>query len=402
MTQLTEGSQTWPPQRSWVDRANKVIPGGVNTYSKSRSQLPFNAPEAIRGASGYVLFGSDGKRYVDWTMGLGAISLGYVSHLDGTIYGIASTLETEYAERFVKHLPWPDAMVRYGLHGSDPTEAAVRAARFLTGRDRIISQGYHGTAGEFCPNPKGIPKALRELTVEWDGQFLPTQTKEFACVIVEPDAVLDLGELRRWCDATGTLLIFDEVLTGFRTKNYFIANGDVTPDLLCAAKAIGNGAPISVVAGPAKYMHEPFSGGIGYSRTYLGETRGLQAAMDTLDVYERDPVIHWLHGTGSILRAAWGGTCSELGIDLPLTGADSRLVVKYPSLAHKTVLMEEMFDRGICFTVGFTPCYAHDPEAITKTISAFRESLKVLASQWDNPKPRGATASLPFRKMTTL
>lgn len=392
---------------TWAERAARVIPGGVNTYSKSRTQLPFNAPDAIERAIGYVLYSTDNRAFIDWTMGLGAVSLGYgatdsaIQVVGSNVYGIASALETEFAEQFVKLLPWPDAMVRFGLHGSDATWAAVRAARHLTGRDQVISQGYHGTAGEYCPNPNGIPKALRELTIEWDGRStLPEES--VACVIVEPDGVFDLAALRRWCDDSGALLVFDEVLTGFRTDGYFHSNGSVTPDFLCAAKAISNGVPLSIVAGPRKWMGEPFSGGIGYSMTHLGNTAGLAAGLETMRQYQGSDVIAKLHETGAILRSAWNGTCSEYGIDLQLTGSDSRLVVKYPSLAHKTVLAEEMFDRGICFTVGFTPCFAHDGLAITRTITAARESIGVLARQWDDPKPRGPVMTLGFRKMVTL
>lgn len=372
---------------------------------------------------GSHILASDGRDYIDFTCGLGAISLGHSDDdvneavrrqlQKGTIFGLPTQIEFDMADALADWMPWKDYGVKYGKHGSDVTQAAIRAARFITGRDRIISSGYHGWGDAFCPNRGGIPQDISDLTIEaladWSRSFCMDDGcvcwSDIACVIVEPDIVAeDLIAMREWCDKAGALLIFDEVLTGGRCPGFTYAKWKgVTPDLICLAKAISNGVPLSVIAGKAEYM-KVFGGDIGFSFTYGGETTSLAAGIATLAKYQREPVIEHLWRVGDELRQWWDIEEARLGLDIPLTGLSPRTVVKYPSLAYKTLISQEFIRRGILFTVGFTACYAHTAEDVYRTRNAISEVLDIVANCDGQPERlvEGPLIQLGFRKMTTL
>lgn len=372
----------------------------VSTFSKGPSQWSANAPKTIQSGEGGRVF-ADGKWYVDWTMGLAAVSLGYHNFetsvavmsraIAGAVFGLPHRLEEEYADALTAVLPWgDDSAVRFGKNGSDATEGAIRAARHITGRDNIISLGYHGWLTT-CPNKNGIPQSTRDLVTEtWD-----TANDPAACLIVEPEghSDMDLYAMRLWCNETGTLLIFDEILTGFRTPSYWYGTyRGIKPDMLTAGKAIANGYPLSFIAGRSDLM-QVFAGDVGMSFTYAGDTMGLAAGLATLRKYQREPVIEKLWETGSKIKAAWGK-------DIPLLGQPSRLVVKYPSLAHRTLFSQEMVKRGVLWSVGATPCYAHTEEDIAQTVSAIKDSLQVLKSVEDPATlVEGPVVAMPYRQM---
>jgi glutamate-1-semialdehyde aminotransferase len=392
----------------------RVYPAGTGTYSKGQSQFPGNAPRFAVSGRGSRIICSDGQEYIDWTAGLGAIVLGYADPdvnaavagvlARGNIFGLPHAMEFELAEVVADLMPWPDAAVRFGKHGSDVTSAAIRAARHLTGRKAIISHGYHGYHDGLCPNPNGTVSGI--WTADWDGKTPLTQQdlSNVAAVIIEPDGVPDLVGLRKACTEAGALLVFDEVLTGFRMPGYtFAKNSGVTPDYITLAKAISNGIPLSAIAGPYDLM-QPFAGDIGFSFTYGGELTGIAAGLATIDKFKREPVIERLWTVGFAIRDAWDRACERHGILLPLNGLTPRTVVAYPSLAHKTLFTQQMWARGVAWTVGATAMFAHTGEDVDKTISAINESLGVLASAWDDPMRlvEGSAISLPYRQMVTV
>ena len=245
------------------------IPAGSQTYSKARSQRSANSPTyAVRGDGASVLC-SDGKRYTDWTAALGPIVLGYHNEkVDAAVklavelgpnFGLPTEYEERVAEQLVRVIPCAER-VRFGKNGSDATSAAVRAARALTGRELIVSQGYHGWSLEVGggPNKNGtvgnglVDELMGRFGVfGWSANDLP------AAIIVEPDAIEinsgnpsgTLEDLRKVCGKVGAVLIFDEVLTGFR-----LAPGGaqqhygVPPALACFSKAMG-AASISAIVG---------------------------------------------------------------------------------------------------------------------------------------------------------
>ena len=394
-----------------IERAiNDYYPGQTATYSKGRSQLPYNAPDYAVSGRGAHVEGSDGRTYTDWTAALGAILLGYrdpdvdvavrKQTYRGSLFGLPTSLEHEVAAELLALLPWERGALKYGKNGSDATSAAVRAARAITGRDYIISQGYHGFQDWSVPNKNGVPVGVQRLTHEWTPitslkDWIPTD--DFAAVIVEPDAVGKIGleYLRGWTSGCGSLLIFDEVLTNFRIPGVFAAKHyGVTPDMICGGKAIANGLPLSFVAGREDLMRV-FAGGIGYSFTFGGETLALAAAQAVIRKVTTEPVIDKLWTVGTLLQDHWNSEATRLNLDIPCVGIPSRSLIRYPSMEAKTVVLESMWAQGEMFTVGFTPNFSHSAADVHAARLAVTVALENLAN---GTAPHGPVVGEVYRR----
>ena len=239
----------------------------------------------------------------------------------GISFSLPTTLETELAERLVKHIPCAD-MVRFGKNGTDATSAAVRLARAATKRDRLILLGYHGWQDWYIgvtTRNLGVPasvSALSHLAPYGDLQAIEDlfakHPGEFAAVMLEPMNTVEpapgyLKGLKELVHRHGALLIFDEIITGFRWAiGGAQARYGVTPDLACFGKAMGNGMPISAVVGRADIMR--LMEDIFYSGTFGGETLSLAAAIATIDKIEREAVIDRLWATGRRTHDTGQGT----------------------------------------------------------------------------------------------
>jgi glutamate-1-semialdehyde 2,1-aminomutase/spore coat polysaccharide biosynthesis protein SpsF len=205
-------------------------------------------------------------------------------------------------------------MVRFGKNGTDGTSAAIRLARAFTGRDMVLALGYHGWqdwyVGATVRN-EGVPPALRELTrklpyndFEALADAVAKHEGHVAAVILEPMAAAYphpgyLEAVRELTAQNGIVLVFDEVITGFRfalggAQAYF----GVTPDLACFGKAMANGMPISTVLGRADIMRKMED--VFYSGTFGGEALSLAAAIATIDKLEREDVIGGLWARGDV------------------------------------------------------------------------------------------------------
>jgi glutamate-1-semialdehyde aminotransferase len=207
----------------------------------------------------------------------------------GITLSLSSTLEIEVAEKVKELFPFIERM-KFLKTGSDACNAAVRIARAYTGRSLVVSDAYHGWGDDFVSLTEpalGVPVRswMRKLTKE---QFEPN---EVAAVIIEAvnldtsKEYLDwLRELRKECTRVGTLLIFDEVITGFRFPKFSVSNwSGIEPDIICLGKAMGNGMPISCVAGREKIMN---CGEYFISSTFAGETLSLAAALKVMQLLQ--------------------------------------------------------------------------------------------------------------------
>lgn len=286
-----------------LSRARDVIPLGCQTFSKSYVQFPDKAPYFVSHGDGAYTYDLDGNEYVDLMGGLLPVILGHrdpdvdaaVRHqlTNGITLSLATTLEEEVASMICGLIPSAD-MVRFGKNGSDATTVSVRLARAFTGRDRVLSIGYHGWhdtfIGDFDDRGRGVPEAVRELSCSIDTATAHAKanailnlidTEDFACVILEPEDNPEfLRAVREACTVTGTILVFDEIITWPRWH----INGaqglfSITPDLTCLSKAMANGMPISAICGRRDIMMlmEPPEN-IFYSGTFQGETLSLAAA----------------------------------------------------------------------------------------------------------------------------
>src|SRR5262249_17453509 len=244
-------------------------------------------------------------------------------------------LETQLAERLVAHIPCAE-LVRFGKNGTDATSAAIRLARAATRRDRVAVCGYHGWQDWYIGTTSrnlGVPAAVSALShsipfgdlAAVDALF-HKYPNELAALILEPAGAAEpqlgyLQELKDLVHRHGALLIFDEVITGFRwslggAQAYY----GVAPDLACFGQAIGNGMASSAVVGRADIMR--LMEQVFYSGTFGGEALSLAAAIATIDKIEREKITERLWRVGAELKQRASEKIAEAGLDsvIALTG----------------------------------------------------------------------------------
>jgi len=287
---------------SILDRANECIAQGALTNSKRPESLMLGLyPSHMSHGSGAHLWDIDGQRWLDYMCGLGCNFVGYGNEkvaqaiiknvYAGYSHSLPTVHEVEAAEKLKQLFPFVD-LFKFTKTGTLACDAAVRIARAHTGRDLVLSEGYHGHGDDFVsmtPPAVGVPK--REWMAKLAHDFSNID-ETVACVIVEPVIVDDsreriswLNGLRKACDRYGVLLVFDEVITGFRYRKYGVCNNyGVLPDLICLGKAMANGMPLAAVGGKSHVM----SGDYFISSTYGGEILSLAACQAVCDIIMKD------------------------------------------------------------------------------------------------------------------
>ncbi|MBQ0929633.1 aminotransferase class III-fold pyridoxal phosphate-dependent enzyme [Ideonella sp. 4Y16] len=405
-------------QRSeaFLERAQRTIPLGSQTFSKSRTQYPHGvSPYFITRGQGSRVWDLDGNEYIDFVSSLCSVTLGYQdpdvtnavrTQLDesGVIFSLPHPLEAEVAELICEMVPCAE-MVRFGKNGSDATSGAIRLARAWTERDRVAVSGYHGWQDWYIGSTarnRGVPQATRELThtftynnLESLETLLKAHPGEFAAVILEPMNVAEpqpgfLEGVKALAHAHGALLVFDETITGFR-----YANGGaqqlfgVTPDLATFGKGLANGYPVSAVAGRAdvmKLMEEIF-----FSFTFGGEALSLAAAKATLTKLKNEPVVQTIEARG---RAVIDGTrqvieSAGLGDIFSMAGHPSWsfLMLKdargATSFEIKTLLMQELHQRGFLSVGTHNISYAHSEADVQALLAAYGDILPMIGRTLD-------------------
>ena len=399
-----------PNAEAWWARAEKVIPLGTQTFSKTPSQFVRGVtPIFLKGGRGAHVWDLDGHRYLDYPMALGPVLLGYAEPTidnavkaqleDGITFSLPHPLEVEVAERIVRLCPGVD-MVRFGKTGSDAVSAAVRAARAITGRDRVVVMGYHGWHDWFIGSTTraaGVPAAVQALTSvvpfnDLDAARDALAGADVAAVVLEPSggAVPAPGYLQSLVDLAherGTLVVFDEVITGFR-----LAPGGaqerygVQADLVAYGKALGNGMPISAVGGRAELMR--VFGEIFYSGTHGGEALSLAAARAVLDTIADGKVLRAINDMGQRLRNGLDDLVARHGVGeiVRVSGEPERNVVTFPGereLVHKSVVQQFLIERGILFNGSMFISNRHTIIDIDDTIDAFDDAFHALAHTAD-------------------
>ncbi len=421
-------------KQEMIDRARKVMPGGVN--SSIRSMEPFMMWKEGDGA---YLWDWDGKKYIDYNGCWGPYILGYnhpavkeavrkaIEKHDQ--YGIGVTeLEIELAERICKHVPCADRALSCGS-GSEATYHAIRAARAFTGREKVIKfqgcfHGWHDYVLRNCytpvdqlykrnPNSAGMFDPAIDATLvcrlndlENVEQTMLENKDQIAALIVEPIAhnlgcvrLSDefLQGLRRLCDEHGIILIFDEVITGFRVGlGGYQGICGVTPDLTTLAKALGNGYPVAYIAGKKEIM-DTFSTNPGGDVSFQGTTNGhpacMAAAIATIDVLEKEPVFDHIFSLGDYFRENMQKLFDQYEDEVTVIGYGSISVpiwAKGPFNNHEDILRgdaeksiafrKKMIEKGHYWAPAepkrLTISYAHKKEDIDSTLSAVAEVLE--------------------------
>lgn len=390
--------------------AEAVIPLGSQTFSKSRTQYPLGvSPFFASKGSGSYLWDVDGNKYVDLVASLAAVTLGYGDPeinkavkrqlKKGVSLSLSSKLETVVAEKIIDLVPSAE-MVRFAKNGSDATSAAVRIARYFTRRDHIISIGYHGWHDWYIGSTTrsmGVPSAVQALTLSARYNDLSHVENLFeevkgdvAAVILEPMNSVDpapgyLESLRSFCSSNNILLIFDEVITGFR----FAKGGaqelfGVTPDLSCFGKGIANGFPISVIAGKREIM-EGFKE-VFFSGTFGGELLSLTAANVVLDKVKDGRVIPELYRVGQAIQQGLMSEISHKKYEfVNLSGNPTWTFLNWTLNSDalqnqvKTYFLQEMFKRGILVLSTNNVTTTLNQKDISKILTAYAEVFEAIS-----------------------
>ena len=439
--------------RRLYDRALSVLPGGVNSSVRATMPYPFFVQ---KGDGGHVV-DADGNRYVDFVNGYGPLLYGHSPpdevqaaiqrHASqGPMYGAPTEIEVEHAEFVARHVPSVE-MIRFVNSGTEATVSAVRLARGYTGRDKIVVMqgGYHGAQestlveGEgdhVQPSTNGIPQSFAEhtITVPFNDadaiiEVFQEHGDDIAAVLAEPilgnkGIVMPVDgyheTLRDLCDDYGSLLVFDEVITGFRVGGLGCAQGKfgVTPDVTTFGKIIGGGFPVGAIGGKAEII-EGFtpSGDVFQSGTFSGHPVTMAAGHAYLQYAAEHDVYEHVNDLGEQLREGLTEIVREQAPSYTVAGTDSMFKVLFTRDAPESfdghceagcaqredcprfdacpktgadvaacdterwerVFWQEMKDRGVFLTANQFESqfvsYAHTEEDIEETLDAYREAL---------------------------
>lgn len=424
-----------PRSRKLFKEAKKHIPGGVNSPVRAFRSVG-GEPLFIQKAKGSKIFDVDGKTYIDYVLSWGPMILGHAhprvtaalkqALVNGTSFGAPTEREVLLAKLVKKAVPSID-LVRMVSSGTEATMSAIRAARGFTGRDRIVKfdGGYHGHGNSLLvkagsgvatfglPDSPGVPADLAKLTLtvaynDLDAvrDLAARMGEQIACIIVEPVAG-NMGcvppepgflqGLRRICDQYGIVLIFDEVMTGFR-----VAFGGaqqlygIRPDLTCLGKVIGGGLPVGAFGGRREIMERiaPL-GPIYQAGTLSGNPLAMAAGLETLTLLSRPGVYKTLEKISNELEQGLRSAAAEAGVPAAFNRVGSMFTCFFTGQRVKDFASAKtsdtarfgrfflaMLKHGVNlapsqFEAGFLSL-AHTRADIAKTIEAARKSLKGL------------------------
>lgn len=390
-----------------LGKAKQLIPSAAQTYSKSyRCFCEGSAPAFLEKGDGAVVYDVDKNSYLDFILGLGPVTVGYnnvkinQAIVEQLKQGISFTqphpIEVRLAEKITQIIPCAE-MVKFVKNGSDATTAAVRLARAYTKKDLVLCCGYHGFHDWYVgitSNNRGVPDAVQALTKTFDYNdieglerlFVENQNK-VAAVIMEPVSIEEpfpgfLKDVRALCDRHHAILIFDEVVTGFRValggaQEYY----NVIPDLCAMGKGVANGMPLSLLTGKRQIM-SMIDQGAFVSTTFGGETLSMAAALETIRIMEKEGYFEHTWQLGRM----WAGTVDDIikekkaedimetvGLP-PHSGLAFKNRGRVTALDFKSLFIQEMAGNGILSLGINNYCLAHTKEDIstyTKAVEKF-------------------------------
>jgi len=400
-------------------RAQRFIPGGAHTYSKGDDQFSSSAPKVIERGAGCFLWDADGAKYTDFAMSLGTVVLGHAYEpvldvvreqlIKGVNFVRPSIIEGELAELLNEIIPCAE-MVKLAKHGSDVTTAAIKLARAYTGRDYIVrcsADPFNSVHDWFIGSTvvnRGVPEEIKKLTLQFEYNNLESLSALFeqysnkiACVLFEPISFIEpdagfLQSVKDLCEANGTVLVFDEVVSGFR----FSVGGaqeycGVTPHLAAFGKAMANGFSVSALAGRKDIME---LGGTEHdservfllSTTHGGETHAIAAAIKTISIIkEQDVISHFWH-VGRLLKQGIVEAAERQGIEkyVKVSGYDCKpafsLINEQGDVCMKlrTLFLQETIKGGLMMPY-IVPCFAHSDDIIASAINTIDQAFEVIA-----------------------
>jgi len=404
--------QNYQKSEEYLAAALKVIPLGTQTFSKSKTQYPHGvSPFFIEKGKGSKVWDVDGNEYIDFVNSLAAVTLGYCDpDVDeavraqmekGVLFSLPHSIEIEVAKKIIEMVPCAEK-VRFGKNGSDGTAGAVRVSRAFTKRDHVAVCGYHGWQDWYIGSTArnlGVPDAVRDLTHAFQYNDIDSLFKIFkqfpnqmAAVMLEPMNVAEpkdqfLQKVQELSRKHGAVLVFDEVVTGFRYANggaqeYF----GVTPDMAVFGKGLANGFPLSAVTGREDLMdlfEEVF-----FSFTFGGETLSLAAALATLTKLQQKPVLETIRKQGEKILQGVSKLIGDLSLQdfLSVSGHPSWSFLNFKDANGyslwdiKTLFLQECFARGILTLSTHNISYAHSDQDIATLLEVYEEIFIIVKS----------------------
>jgi len=415
-------SKDFSRSRELRPKAHELIPGGAHTYAKGDDQFPEQAPGFIVRGKGCHVWDVDGNEFIEYGMGLRAVTLGhgyepvveaaYRQMQLGANFSRPAKIEVDLADSMLDIIDGAD-MVKFAKNGSDVTTAAVKLARAYTGRDLIVicgDQPFFSTDDWFIGTTEmnaGVPRAISEMTLTFRYNDLDSLRELFvrfpaqiACVLFEAEAIACpapsfLQQVKELCEQRGAILIFDEMITGFR---WHLGGAQkfhgVTPHLSTFGKAMGNGFAIAALMGKREIMR---LGGLDHdqprvfllSTTHGAETHALAASLEVIKIYREQAVVEYLWRQGERLRELVNRSITENRLEghFELLGRSCNLVYatrdqeRNPSQAFRTLFMQELIRRGVIapsFVISLAHCdldIQHTAEAVYEAHIVYRKAL---------------------------
>ena len=387
----------------FLSRSKSAL-ASASTFSKVNQFGEGKTPFCLTKGNGAITWDVDGNEYIDYIIALGCMTLGHNHPVvnnaireqleNGISFSLPTPLEIEVAEMLVERIPSAER-VKFGKNGNDVTSAAVRLSRCYTGRDHVLFCGYHGWQDWYISKTslnRGIPDCIGRLSHRFgynDIDSVLNLIKEYkdnvACIILEPvskEWPVDnfLEKIREVATRNKIVLVFDEIITGFRFHKAGIQGMlNIIPDLSCFSKAIANGMPLSVLVGKTEIMSK-FQD-FFFSLTNAGETLSLAAAKSVISFYDQVDVPGHLSNMGMELRAGIDSLIDKYSLNnkMKTSGFDCRFGISFLNSKETQFKAEDdllewtylVTSYGILSGGSHMISYAHDDDIIKNTLEKY-------------------------------
>jgi len=414
---MQQGKRNLDISTQYRKRAEKVIPHLTGTFSRAATAFIEGVyPLYIQSGNGSHFTDVDGNEYLDYLMGLGPITLGYnyavvnqaiKKQLDkGILFSLPHTVEVELSELVSQTIPYAD-MVKFEKSGSNTVTAAVRAARAFTKKDSIAYCGtggvWHDWQAAMVSRDGGVPKFNEDLIKIFDyndsdglEQIFEDNPNKIAAIVLEPTQFEEpknnfLQKVRKIANDNDSLLILDEIVTGFRfdlagAQKYFGIKGD----LVCFGKGMSNGLPLSAITGPSEFM-KTFDD-LWVSSTNNSETLSLAGTKAVIIEMKEKNTIQHCWKIGKILFDGWNKISEKNNINAKMTGYPIRIDLRcfdtsgVESLPMKSFILQEMVKQNIFMSIlgASYICYSHTEQDIEKTLLSFENVCGIINNKIKN------------------
>jgi len=397
--------------KKFLKQYKKIIPG-IKIFNDFDPFEQGETPFGFEKGKDSFLWDIDRNKYLDFHMALGSVILGYSNNLvnraalkqlkNGITFSLMNDLEIKVANKLIKMIPSAE-MVRFGKNGSDVLAAAVRLARYINKKDKVLSCGWHGIHDWSLANTSrsgGIPESIKKLSLRFKFNDIDNLSKciksnkdEISCIVMDlcaryyPEKNY-LDQVREIATKNNIILIFDEIITGFRiapggAQSYF----NITPDLSCFGKGIANGFPVSALVGKKKYMIK--ANELFYSLTFAGEAISLAAANKALDIYKDINLSKNLELKGNYLIKLLRNILKNNSLDdhfiiegmpcRPIISTNHKFIHNNKSKIINFEIIKKMISKNILYNGSLFICKTHtvkDLEYFAKSFEAIIYDIK--------------------------